>query len=87
MGIRRAVASSTVAHYQNDPQEFQYGLGTGSIPVFGVDNWGHGGSIIYRSLAYYFPDQNMSFAFQQNDRIQLGIHLSNSIEENLRDLL
>ena len=54
--------------YRNDPQGFQYGLGAGSVPVLGADNWGHGGSIIYRSLAYYFPDENMSFAFQQNDR-------------------
>jgi hypothetical protein len=36
-----------------------------------MENWGHDGNIIYRSVAHHFPDENISYAIQQND-IRIG---------------
>lgn len=45
-----------------------YGLGAASFPVpDNLENWGHNGDLIYKSIALYFPSENMSLAVQQND--------------------
>lgn len=45
-----------------------YGLGTASFPLpEQIENWGHNGDLTYKSLALYFPSENMALAVQQND--------------------
>lgn len=46
----------------------KYGLGVLSFDLpQKVIGWGHNGSIIYQSIAMYFPSQKVSIAVQQND--------------------
>ncbi len=46
----------------------QYGLGTQLFPFpNNIENWGHDGSLIYNSIASYFPSENIALAVQQND--------------------
>lgn len=45
---------------------FEYGLGSASFPL-GIPNWGHDGDLIYKSVALYFPTENIALAVQQND--------------------
>ena len=56
-------------HFNHSPEEpfYVYGLGTSSTTNLGLENWGHSGSIIYTSLAMYFPGEDMALAVQQND--------------------
>lgn len=63
---------ATLAEMQTDYEQggfgSLYGLGTASFPVPGnIENWGHDGDLIYKSVALYFPTENMSLAVQQND--------------------
>lgn len=45
-----------------------YGLGVASFPApQNLENWGHDGDLIYKSVALFFPSENMSLAVQQND--------------------
>ena len=50
-----------------------YGLGSMSLktPIYCnghlYDNWGHTGSIVYQSMAFYFPDLDLTISVQQND--------------------
>ncbi len=45
-----------------------YGLGAASFAIpENLDNWGHDGNLFYKSIALYFPTENMSLAVQQND--------------------
>ncbi len=46
---------------------FVYGLGAFSLPSLAVENWGHDGSLIYKSVAFYFPEEDMAIAIQQTD--------------------
>ena len=44
------------------------GLGTFSFPdAYNLENWGHDGDLVYKSIARYYPTENMSLAVQQND--------------------
>lgn len=51
--------------YIRDGSGVRYGLGAISFPT--INNWGHDGDLIYKSLALYFPDLNAALAVQQND--------------------
>ena len=53
--------------YTNHALYFLYGLGALSFTDIDMENWGHDGNLIYRSIALYFPQENMSLAVQQND--------------------
>ncbi len=54
--------------YVQDGSGALYGLGAASFPVpENLENWGHNGDLIYKSIALYFPSENMSLAVQQND--------------------
>lgn len=54
--------------YIQNPAAGKYGLGTTSF-LFPqqLENWGHDGDLIYKSVALYFPTENLAFALQQND--------------------
>ncbi len=53
---------------QDATQGFLYGLGTTSFPMpQNLENWGHDGDLLYKSVAFYYPTENMSLAVQQND--------------------
>ena len=54
--------------YVQDGSGALYGLGAASFPApENLANWGHNGDLIYKSIALYFPSENMSLAVQQND--------------------
>lgn len=65
--------SATLAAMQTDYVQdatlgFLYGLGTTSFSMpQNLENWGHDGDLLYKSVALYFPTENMSLAVQQND--------------------
>lgn len=54
--------------YVQDPSVgLQYGLGAASFAGFPTENWGHDGSIIYKSWGLYFPELDIAIVVQQND--------------------
>jgi D-alanyl-D-alanine carboxypeptidase len=53
-------------NYSNIPG-FSYGLGAYSLSALGLPNWGHDGSVIYKSIAFYFPSEDIAIAVQQTD--------------------
>ena len=54
--------------YVQDGRGALYGLGAAAFPApENLENWGHNGDLIYKSIALYFPSENMSLAVQQND--------------------
>lgn len=63
---------ATLAEMQTDYVQdattgIQYGLGAISYLGLPFDNWGHDGSIFYKSFGLYFPDLGVSIVVQQND--------------------
>lgn len=57
----------------------QYGLGTQLFPFpNNIENWGHDGSLIYNSIASYFPSENIAVAVQQNDERTFNLADPNS---------
>lgn len=63
-----SLAEMQTDYVQNSSLGLEYGLGTLSVNLPGnAENWGHGGSLIYKSLALYLPEKNVSLAVQQND--------------------
>jgi hypothetical protein len=69
--LQPATLEEMQTDYANDPSGYIYGLAAISWTVFGMENWGHSGNSIYRSLAHHFPDENISYSIQQND-IRIG---------------
>ncbi len=67
--LQPATLAEMQTDYTLDPgASTLYGLGALSINIPGFPaNWGHDGNLIYKSIAEYFPDQEMALAVQQND--------------------
>lgn len=67
--LKPATLAEMQTDYTFDPAASTlYGLGTLAINIPGFpDNWGHDGSLLYNSIASYFPEQEMALAVQQND--------------------
>jgi D-alanyl-D-alanine carboxypeptidase len=68
----QVLEAATLMEMQTDyilnPAAGLYGLGTLSFPIPGnLENWGHNGDLIYKSVALYFPSKQISLAVQQND--------------------
>lgn len=66
------LSAASLAEMQTDFVQngsgFLYGLGAYSIPNnYNLENWGHDGDLVYKSIAEYFPTENISLAVQQND--------------------
>jgi D-alanyl-D-alanine carboxypeptidase len=47
--------------------EFAYGAGLIRYRVNGVDAWGHGGNIVFKSVVLHIPEFNVSIAVVSND--------------------
>lgn len=47
--------------------EFAYGAGLIRYRVNGVDAWGHGGNIVFKSVVLHIPEFNVSIAVASND--------------------
>lgn len=47
--------------------EFAYGAGIIRYRVNGVDAWGHGGNIVFKSVVLHIPEFNVSIAVVSND--------------------
>lgn len=63
-----SLAEMQTDYVQNSSFGIEYGLGAASFNLPGnTENWGHNGSLIYKSLALYLPEKNVSIAVQQND--------------------
>ena len=63
-----SLAEMQTDYVQNPLAGIEYGLGTLSFSLPGnVENWGHTGSLIYKSIALHLPEKNASLAVQQND--------------------
>lgn len=62
------LAAMQVDYIQNG-QGAKYGLGTASFPLpfNNLENWGHDGDLLYKSVALYFPQEKMALTVQQND--------------------
>jgi len=54
-------------HIQNPAYGLAYGLGAMQYTGLQPENWGHNGSLIYQSNAFYFPTEHLALAVQQND--------------------
>jgi hypothetical protein len=54
-------------HVQNPAFGLKYGLGAFSFISLPLNNWGHNGSVLYESIALYFPDDHFALSVQQND--------------------
>lgn len=66
--LQPATLAEMQTDYMQNSDNGLYGLGTASFPILpNFDNWGHDGDLIYKSVALYFPSENMSLAVQQND--------------------
>ncbi len=61
------LAEMQTDYIQNSGTGLQYGLGAISYLGFPYENWGHDGSVIYKSFGLYFPDLDVAIAVQQND--------------------
>ena len=62
------LAEMQTDYLQSPGSGAKYGLGTASFPFpFDLENWGHDGDLLYKSLAFYFPTEQISLAVQQND--------------------
>lgn len=62
------LAAMQVDYVGNPASGLFYGLGALSFPIAGgLENWGHDGDLLYKSVALYFPTENMALAVQQND--------------------
>jgi D-alanyl-D-alanine carboxypeptidase len=66
--LQAATLAEMETDYIQSPAAGKYGLGTASF-LFPqqIENWGHNGDLIYKSIALYFPTENLAFALQQND--------------------
>jgi len=66
--LQAATLAEMETDYIQNPAAGKYGLGTTSF-LFPqqLENWGHDGDLIYKSVALYFPTENLAFALQQND--------------------
>lgn len=53
--------------YIQDGSGFEYGLGSIMFLLGGIENHGHDGSILYKSLALYLTDEDLAVAVMQND--------------------
>lgn len=62
-----SLAEMQTDYVQNPAEGLQYGLGAASFAGFPMENWGHDGSIIYKSWGLYFPDLDIAIVVQQND--------------------
>lgn len=66
--LQPATLAEMQTDYVQDGSGALYGLGAASFPApQNLENWGHNGDLIYKSIALYFPTENMSLAVQQND--------------------
>ena len=66
--LQSATLAEMQADYIQNGSGFKYGLGVSSFPLpDNLQNWGHDGNLFYKSIALYFPTENMSLAVQQND--------------------
>lgn len=66
--LQSATLAEMQADYIQNGSGFMYGLGVSSFPLpDNLQNWGHDGNLFYKSIALYFPTENMSLAVQQND--------------------
>lgn len=66
--LQPATLTEMQTDYEQSGSGFLYGLGAASFPIMeNVENWGHDGDLLYKSVALYFPSENMSLAVQQND--------------------
>lgn len=62
------LAEMQTDYLQSPGSGAQYGLGTASFPLpLDLENWGHDGDLLYKSVAFYFPTEQISLAVQQND--------------------
>ncbi len=61
------LAAMQTDFFQQPSSGIAYGLGAMQYTTLGIENWGHNGSLIYNSNAFYFPTENMAIAVQQND--------------------
>jgi len=66
--LQPATLAAMQTDYQQDGSGSLYGLGAASFPLpQNIENWGHNGDLLYKSVVLYFPAENMALAVQQND--------------------
>ena len=85
--LQPATLAEMQVDYVQDGSGALYGLGAASFPVpQNLENWGHNGDLIYKSIALYFPSENMSLAVQQNDDRSFDPTNPNSVEYDGNDV-
>mgnify|MGYP001178351489 CR=1 FL=1 len=66
--LQDSTLDEMLTDYIQDGSGFEYGLGVISYPLgVSIENHGHDGSLIYKSIALHFPSEDLSIAAQQND--------------------
>jgi len=63
-----SLAEMQIDYLQAPASGLAYGLGTMSLAYpSGIDNYGHNGNLIYKTVLLHFPEKNVSIVVQQND--------------------
>lgn len=66
--LQPATLAEMQIDYVHNGSGSTYGLGVANFQIpENIENWGHDGNLFYKSIALYFPTENMSLAVQQND--------------------
>lgn len=66
--LQDSTLEEMVTDYIQDGSGFEYGLGSAMFPLgSSLENHGHDGSILYKSIALYFTGEDLAIAVMQND--------------------
>ena len=66
--LQDSTLAEMVTDYIQDGSGFEYGLGSAMFPLGStLENHGHDGSILYKSIALYLTGEDLAIAVMQND--------------------
>ncbi|MCA0237483.1 MAG: serine hydrolase [Bacteroidetes bacterium] len=85
--LQASTLSEMQTDYIQNGSGLMYGLGAASFPApQNLENWGHDGDLLYKSVALFFPTENMALAVQQNDDRSHAPENPNSVDYDNNDV-